>query len=73
MIEVAEGEEWKGRREKEEASVIFREVWERARDYGPYVEMKGVFLKKQKEWGRERKAEEGRGTKRRKVKGMDDG
>lgn len=73
VIEVGEGEDWKGRREKEEASAIFREVWEKARDYGPYVEMKEVFLKKQREWDRERKAEEGRGKKRRKVKDEGDG
>lgn len=68
VIKVGEGEEWKGRREKEEASVVFGGGWERARGYGPYLEMKGVFLKKQKEWDREREAEEGRGTKGRKSK-----
>lgn len=68
LIEVGEGEEWKGRREKEEASAVFRGVWERARGYGPYLERKTVFLKKQKEWDRERKAEEGRETKGGKTK-----
>ena len=40
--------EWEGRREKEEASKIFREVWERARVYQPYLDMKTEFLKEQK-------------------------
>lgn len=57
-----------GRGEKEEASGVFRGVWERARGYGPYLEMKGVFLKRQKEWDRERMAEEGRETEGRKSK-----
>lgn len=75
VIAVAEGEDWKGRQEKEEASVIFREAWERARDYGPYLEKKTVFLKKQKEWDRERKAEEDSGAEQRKIMGEseDDG
>lgn len=72
VIAVGEGEVWKGRREKEEASAVFRGVWERARGYGPYLEMKAGFLKRQREWGRERKAEgggrrEGRLSKRGKV------
>ncbi len=68
VVQVGEGEEWEGRGEKEEASGVFRGVWERARGYGPYLEMKGVFLKRQKEWDRERMAEEGRETEGRKSK-----
>lgn len=66
--EVIQVGEWEGRREKEEASGVFRGVWERARGYGPYLEMKGVFLKRQKEWDRERMAGEGRETEGRKSK-----
>ncbi len=66
--EVIQVGEWEGRREKEEASGVFRGVWERARGHGPYLEMKGVFLKRQKEWDRERMAGEGRETEGRKSK-----
>jgi len=68
MIEVSEGKNWKGREEKEQASAIFRGVWERARCYKSYLEKKTVFVKRQKEWDRERKAEEGRKTKESKTK-----
>lgn len=53
VIAVGADEDWEGRKEKEEASTIFREVWEKARDYEPYQEMKKEFLKRQKEWERE--------------------
>jgi hypothetical protein len=44
-----------GKSEKEEASLVFREVWERAKGWEGYVEKKERFLKEQKEWDRERK------------------
>ena len=55
VIEVSADQDWKGRKEKEEASAIFREVWERARDYEPYQEMKKDFLRQQKAWGESQK------------------
>ncbi|KAL6719145.1 hypothetical protein ACLMJK_003382 [Lecanora helva] len=55
VIKVGGDECWDGRKDKEEASAIFREVWERARDYEPYLEMKKEFLKCQKTWEKERK------------------
>lgn len=55
LIEVGVDEDWQGRREKEEASNIFREVWEKARNYEPYIMKKKEFLKNQKEWKREQK------------------
>ena len=58
MIKVAVDEEWEGRKEKEEASAIFREVWGRVRDHEPYQEMKKAFLKRQKDWEKQTKAHE---------------
>ena len=55
VIKVGVTKDWEGRKEKEEASAIFREAWERARDYEPYQEMKKEFLKSQKEWKKEEK------------------
>ncbi len=57
VISVGSDEQWKGRREKEEASAIFKETWERAKNYEPYQEMKKEFLKRQKEWDWERTPE----------------
>ena len=54
VIKVDVNEKWKGREEKAEASEIFKGVWEKARDYEPYQEMKKAFLKRQKEWDKER-------------------
>jgi hypothetical protein len=48
----------KGKEEKEEASAIFKEAWERAKRFEGYGEKKEVFLKEQKEWDKERKREE---------------
>ncbi|KAF2690492.1 hypothetical protein K458DRAFT_290266 [Lentithecium fluviatile CBS 122367] len=44
-----------GAKEKLEASLIFREVWEKAKKYKGYVEKKERFMKEQKEWGKEHK------------------
>ncbi len=48
MIQKSKGHN--GREEKEEASRIFREVWERCRSHGGYLELKQEFLREQKEW-----------------------
>ena len=58
VIEVEEGADWEGRREKEEASQVFREVWERARSHGGYLAKKQEFLSRQKEWDAERTRKE---------------
>ncbi|EKD18325.1 uncharacterized protein L3040_004720 [Drepanopeziza brunnea f. sp. 'multigermtubi'] len=42
-----------GKSEKEEASRIFREVWERCKEHEGYQEMKRAFLKEQKDWAKE--------------------
>lgn len=55
VIEVGEDEDWEGRKEKEEASAIFRKVWEKARKSGGYLEMKEEFQRKQRGWDEERK------------------
>lgn len=39
-----------GSEEKEEASGIFRKVWERCKAHEGYQDMKKMFLKEQKEW-----------------------
>lgn len=69
VIEVGENEDWEGRKEKEEASAIFRNVWEKARESKGYVEMKGEFLRKQREWDRVQKqrgeTENGKGKRKR--------
>ncbi|KAH7411011.1 hypothetical protein BKA64DRAFT_662381 [Cadophora sp. MPI-SDFR-AT-0126] len=39
-----------GREEKEEASRVFREVWERCKVHEGYLEMKEEFQREQKEW-----------------------
>ena len=59
VIEVGVNDRWKGREEKAEASAIFKEVWERARDHEQYQEMKQSFLKRQKEWDRDRSSVKG--------------
>ncbi|KAL5379297.1 hypothetical protein DPSP01_008570 [Paraphaeosphaeria sporulosa] len=46
-----------GAKEKLEASMIFREVWEKAKTYETYVEKKKIFLKEQKEWDKQQKKE----------------
>jgi hypothetical protein len=48
MIEKSKGHE--GKEEKEEASRIFSEVWERCRVHEGYLDLKKEFLKEQKEW-----------------------
>ncbi|KAL9089952.1 MAG: hypothetical protein Q9165_005481 [Trypethelium subeluteriae] len=44
-----------GRKEKEEASRIFREVWERCKRNEAYVKRKEEFLREQREWDKGRK------------------
>ena len=46
-----------GAEEKLEASLIFREVWERAKVYDGYLAKKERFLKEQKEWDKQKKKE----------------
>lgn len=45
----------KDKQEKEESSMIFREVWERCRKHEGYLRKKEVFLKEQKEWDKKMK------------------
>jgi len=55
-LEKSDGHE--GAKEKLEASLIFRAVWERAKGHEGYVEKKEKFMKEQKEWDKEKKKEE---------------
>jgi hypothetical protein len=54
-VELEKSTGHKRKEEKEEASRVFREVWERAKGYGGYVQKKEVFMKEQKEWDKEQK------------------
>lgn len=42
-------------KEKLECSLIFREVWERAKSHGGYLRVKEAFQEEQKEWDKEQK------------------
>lgn len=44
-----------GREEKEEASLIFREVWGKAKEHEGYQRKKEVFQKEQREWDKEQR------------------
>ena len=59
---------WKGScgwKEKEEASMVFKAVWEKARASKGYQAKKGEFLKRQKEWDKQEKVKlEREGSKR---------
>ena len=48
----------RGKEEKEESSLIFKEFWERCRAHDGYQTKKQEFLKEQKEWEKERKSTE---------------
>ena len=52
-VQKVKSEGHKGKEEKEEASRIFREVWEKCKAYEGYAEKKRVFLKEQKAWDKE--------------------
>jgi hypothetical protein len=45
----------KGMEEKLESSMIFREVWERAKTDGRYLSLKEKFQKEQKDWDKDQK------------------
>jgi len=42
-----------GKAEKEEASRIFKEVWERCKEHEGYARLKAEFLAEQKDWDRD--------------------
>ena len=50
-----QNEDFKGRDEKLEASLIFREVWEKAKSHDGYQSKKERFMKEQKEWDKMQK------------------
>ena len=63
-----DSEGWKGSegwKEKDEASRIFKKVWEQARTSKGYQAKKAEFLKRQKEWDKRRKSELGKGSGKR--------
>lgn len=54
-VELEKSTGHEGRDEKEEASKVFREVWDRARAHEGYGEKKERWMKEKKEWEREQK------------------
>ena len=52
--------EHKGKAEKEEASRIFREVWQRCKAHKGYEEKKKRFIEEQRAWGRDQTQHEKR-------------
>ena len=50
-----EKKDHKGRKEKEEASRIFREAWMKCKSHEAYIRRKEEFLREQQEWDREHK------------------
>ena len=58
--ELVKSSNHEGAKEKLEASMIFREVWEKAKAYEGYVKKKEMFLKEQKEWDKQQKQEKKR-------------
>lgn len=53
--ELVKDEDFEGRAEKLEASLIFKEVWEKAKMHDGYQAKKERFMKEQKEWDKARK------------------
>lgn len=53
--ELEKGVDFKGRDEKLEASLIFKEVWEKAKSHDGYQAKKERFMKEQKEWDKAQK------------------
>lgn len=53
--ELAKDEEFKGRDEKLESSLIFKEAWEKAKSHDGYQAKKEKFMKEQKEWDKAQK------------------
>jgi hypothetical protein len=51
--ELKKSEGHKGMEEKSEASLIFREVWEKAKAHDGYTSKKERFMKEQKEWDKQ--------------------
>ena len=56
--ELEKSNKHEGAGEKLEASLIFRNMWEKAKEHDGYVKKKEKFLKEQKEWDKQRKKEE---------------
>lgn len=46
----------KDMKEKEEASLVFQQVWERCRAHDGYLKKKEEFMREQKQWDREQRA-----------------
>jgi hypothetical protein len=54
-VELAKSQGHEGMEDKLEASMIFREVWEKAKMHDGYVAAKERFMKEQKEWDKAQK------------------
>ncbi len=53
--ELPKDADFEGRDEKLEASLVFRDVWEKAKSHQGYQEKKDRFLQEQKEWDKAQK------------------
>ena len=53
--ELAKHDDFEGRAEKLEASLIFKQVWEKAKSHDGYQAKKERFIKEQKEWDKMQK------------------
>ena len=59
---------WKGSegwKDKDEASRVFKEMWEKTRASKAYQDKKAKFLKRQKEWDKQRNAGLRKGSRER--------
>lgn len=54
--ELVKDADFEGRAEKLEASLIFKEVWEKAKSHDGYQAKKERFMKEQKEWDKAQKS-----------------
>ena len=66
--ELVKDEDFKGKDEKLEASLIFKEVWEKEKSHDGYQSKKERFMKEQKEWDKMQKK-----TLKTEIKEEDDG
>ncbi|KAJ8118542.1 hypothetical protein OPT61_g493 [Boeremia exigua] len=53
--ELPKDQDFEGRDEKLKASLVFKELWEKAKSHEGYQDLKGRFLKEQREWDKEQK------------------
>ncbi len=60
-VQLPKGKDHKDKEEKEQASAIFKAVWEKCKAHEGYQRLKKEFLRQQKEWNRLEKLEQDHG------------